>query len=89
MCRKLAGAAANNAAWVTNVGNEYGQVLMSVLTDSEGDGLLPMTVGLMQRYREAEETPPAVMYVDRDCCAAGGRQSKVCSFTHLEHRRIG
>lgn len=37
MTKKLAGKAAATAAWVTNVGNEYGQVLMSVLTDTEGD----------------------------------------------------
>lgn len=40
--RKLAGAAAGTAAWVTNVGNEHGQVLMSVLTAAEGHRLLPM-----------------------------------------------
>ncbi|XP_056450023.1 uncharacterized protein LOC130385530 [Gadus chalcogrammus] len=34
--RKLAGAAAHTAAWATNVGNEHGQVLMSVLTATEG-----------------------------------------------------
>lgn len=76
MTKKLAGAAAFTAQWVSNVGNEYGQVLMSVLTDREGDGLLPMTAGLMQRYREAGQAPPSVIYVDRDCCSARG-QSKV------------
>ncbi|XP_061621265.1 uncharacterized protein LOC133473675 [Phyllopteryx taeniolatus] len=39
MAKKLAGAAAGTAAWVTNVGNEHGQVLMSVLTVAEGEGL--------------------------------------------------
>ena len=29
--KKLAGKAAGTAAWVTNVGNERGQVLMSIL----------------------------------------------------------
>ena len=56
MTKKLGGAAADTAAWVTNVGNERGQVLMSVLTEREGDGLLPMAAGLMRRYREAGET---------------------------------
>ncbi|XP_059207061.1 uncharacterized protein LOC131986226 [Centropristis striata] len=55
--KKLAGAAAGTAAWVTNVGNEHGQVLMSVLTDSEGHGLLPMAAGLMRRYREENTLP--------------------------------
>ena len=40
--RKLAGGAAGTAARVTNVGKEYGQVLMSVLTAAEGDGLVDM-----------------------------------------------
>ena len=41
MKKKLAEKAAGTASWVTNVGNEYGQVLMSVLTDT-GDGLQDM-----------------------------------------------
>ena len=69
---KLAG----DAAWFTNVGNEHRQVLMSVLTDSEGDGLLPMATGLVQRYSDAGKTPPRVLYVTQDCCATVG-QSKV------------
>jgi len=32
---------ANTAAWVTNVANEHGQVLVSVLTCAEGEGRLP------------------------------------------------
>ncbi|KAM9341424.1 uncharacterized protein ABDE67_015347 [Symphorus nematophorus] len=73
MTKKLAGGAAGTAAWVTNVGNEYGQVLMSILMDSEGDGLLPMVAGLMRRYRDAGKAPPQVLYVDWDCCAAIGQ----------------
>ncbi|XP_062239342.1 uncharacterized protein LOC133949157 [Platichthys flesus] len=71
---KLAG----DAAWLTNVGNEHRQVLMSVLTDSEGDGLLPMATGLVQRYKDAGKAPPRVLYVTRDCCATVG-QSKVAA----------
>lgn len=37
MTKKLAGAAADTAAWVTSVGNEHGQVLISVLTEKEGE----------------------------------------------------
>ncbi|MED6288568.1 hypothetical protein CHARACLAT_027900, partial [Characodon lateralis] len=40
--KKLAGAAANTAGWCTNVGNEHGQVLVSMLTAAEGHGLWPM-----------------------------------------------
>ena len=48
MVKKLAGKAANTAAWCTNVGNEFGQVLMSVFTDTEGDSLGDME--WMSRY---------------------------------------
>jgi len=44
--RKLAGTAAGTAAWATNVGNEHGQILMSVLTAAEGAGLSDMAAGL-------------------------------------------
>ncbi len=43
---------------------------MCVLTETEGDGLLPMCSGLVERYRRAGEAPPQVFYVDRDCCSA-------------------
>ncbi|XP_030196810.1 uncharacterized protein LOC115531596 [Gadus morhua] len=75
IAKKLAGAAAGSAAWMTNVGNEYGQVLVSVLTSAEGEGLTNMAVGLMRRYREAGKAPPRVLYVDRDCCAAVGNSA--------------
>lgn len=68
MTKKLAEKAAGTASWVTNVGNEYGQVLMSVLTDT-GDGLQDMAEGLMNRYKEAEVSSPQVLYVDCDCCS--------------------
>ena len=55
VCKKLAGAAAGTAAWVTNVSNEKGEVLISVVTASEalpalkpmGDGLMKRSVGLV------------------------------------------
>ncbi|KAL2094650.1 hypothetical protein ACEWY4_009369 [Coilia grayii] len=70
--KKLAGAAAGTAAWCTSIGNEHGQVLVSVLTASEGHALDLMAAGLMRRYREAREAPPKIMYVDRDCCSQHG-----------------
>ncbi|KAK3095078.1 hypothetical protein FSP39_010032 [Pinctada imbricata] len=66
--KKLAGRAAGTASWQTNVGNEHGQVLVSVLTAGEGCGLGPMAQGLMQRYATANVQPPKVLYVDKDCC---------------------
>ena len=72
VCRKLQGAAADTTTWVTNVGNEWGEVLASVLTQSEGladVGLLAK--GLMDRYERAGQELPCVLYTDRDCCALG------------------
>ncbi|XP_061878173.1 uncharacterized protein LOC133630604 [Entelurus aequoreus] len=79
MTKKLAGETAGTAAWVTNVGNELGQVLMSVVTAAEGDGLLAMAQGLMRRYREAGRDPPQVLYVNRDCCCSAAGQPKVAA----------
>ncbi|KAJ8364716.1 hypothetical protein SKAU_G00135470 [Synaphobranchus kaupii] len=78
--KKLAGFAADTAAWATNVGNEFGQVLISVLTSAEGEGLLPMAAGLMQRYRIAGVAPPQLMYVDRDCCSSVGGSKTAAAF---------
>ncbi|KAI4900998.1 hypothetical protein NFI96_017932, partial [Prochilodus magdalenae] len=78
--KKLAGAAAGTAVWVTNVGNEDGQVLMSMLTSHEGGGLLHMAAGLMARYREAGIPPPKLLYVDRDCCSGKGRSRAAAMF---------
>lgn len=56
--RKLAGRARSTAAWATNIGNEHGHVIMSVLTASEGWGLMKMAEGLVRRYRDAAVPPP-------------------------------
>ncbi|XP_054867673.1 uncharacterized protein LOC129347250 [Amphiprion ocellaris] len=70
--KKLAGIASDTAAWVT-VGNEHGQVLISVLTSSEGsEGLSSMVAGLMRRYQHTGVAPPQLIYVDRDCCSRDG-----------------
>ncbi|XP_067280417.1 uncharacterized protein [Pseudorasbora parva] len=79
--KKLAGAAAGTAAWVSNVGNEHGQVLMSVLTSHEGQGLLPMTTGLVRRYEAAGVAPPTLLYMDRDCCSAVGTSRAAAMFS--------
>ncbi|KAK9518579.1 hypothetical protein VZT92_023881 [Zoarces viviparus] len=78
--RKLAGHAAGTAQWVTNVGNEHGQVLMSVLTVAEGYGLQEMTSGLVRRYSLAKEEPPLALYVDRDCCSVTGGSAAAALF---------
>ncbi|KAL0966864.1 hypothetical protein UPYG_G00301130 [Umbra pygmaea] len=78
--KKLAGAASDTAAWATNVANEHGQVLICVLTAGEGEGLLPMAAGLMERYRLAGVPPPQLMYVDRDCCSSLGGSKTAAMF---------
>lgn len=77
--RKLAGQSAGTAAWCTNVGNETGQVLMSVLTASEGVGLDPVAAGLVRRYSMAGVPPPEVLYVDRDCCGTFAKTKELFS----------
>ena len=50
--KKLQGTAAGSASWCTNMGNERGEVLVSVLTKSEGlEGLRPMAMGLIERLQ--------------------------------------
>jgi len=64
----ISGHGRKTAMWATNVGNEHGQVIMSVLTEGEGASLRPMITGLVSRYKQAAVNPPRVLYVDRDCC---------------------
>ncbi|XP_057191375.1 uncharacterized protein LOC130555294 [Triplophysa rosa] len=70
--KKLSGPAKGTAQWLTSVGNEVGQVLMSVLTANEGAGLDLMAAGLMERYQRAGVDPPTILYVDCDCCKEVG-----------------
>ncbi|XP_057709694.1 uncharacterized protein LOC130927717 isoform X2 [Corythoichthys intestinalis] len=73
ICKKLSGEGKGTAAWCTNVGNEQGQILTSVLTCAESLTMLrPMALGLMDRYQKAGEAAPELMYVDRGCCRSRG-----------------
>ena len=74
--KKLAGHSTGTAAWATNVANERGQILISVLTAIEGVGLQPMAAGLMKRYLDASVPPPKVLYVDCDSCGGGAVKTK-------------
>ncbi|XP_070203391.1 uncharacterized protein [Littorina saxatilis] len=68
--KKLQGRSKGTAEWCVNVGNEHGQVLMSVLTSRDGKvGLAKMVNGLMDRFAASRKQPPEVIYVDRDCCS--------------------
>ncbi|XP_059384593.1 uncharacterized protein LOC132118638 [Carassius carassius] len=76
ICKKLSGDGKGTAEWCTNVANELGQILMSVLTCEESlDKMRPMADGLMERYRRADKAPPELMYVDRGCCRIHGVSS--------------
>ena len=79
--KKLQGSAANSASWATNIGNERGEVLISVLTQSESIKSLSNTInGLMDHYMKASVDPPILLYTDRDCCSQHGK-SKLCVST--------
>ena len=75
-----AGAAKGIAFWVTSVGNEIGQVLVSVLTAQEGPGLDPMVSGLIERYTQAGAAPPVLLYVDCGCCSEEGQPKLQAKF---------
>ena len=70
VCKKLQGAAAGTTSWATNVGNEQGEVVISVLTESEdSEALRRMACGLMERYKMAHQDHPRLLYTERDCCS--------------------
>ena len=78
LAKKLSGKCKQSAAWVTNIGNEHGQVLISVFTESEStDGLHEMAKGLTQRYQKAKVEQPKVLYVDRGCCTSTSMPSSI------------
>ena len=78
MTKKLAVGIEDIATWMTNVGNEYGRILNSVLTTGEGAGLDDLCQGIVQRYRDAGEPQPDAIYVDRDCCSDRGGLPVIC-----------
>ena len=66
-------AATDTANWATSLGNERGEIVMSILTTSESaPSLKGMADGLVKRYRDAGVTPPMLLYTDRDCCSDFG-----------------
>ncbi|XP_057199998.1 uncharacterized protein LOC130560305 [Triplophysa rosa] len=79
--KKLAGTARGTGLLLTSVGNEFGQVLNSVLTAQEGAGLDKMVDGLVKRYQQAGVDPPAVLYVDCGCCAEVGETKLKARFS--------
>ncbi|KAL1269406.1 hypothetical protein QQF64_031695 [Cirrhinus molitorella] len=57
---------------------------MCVLTEGEGKWPASMCSGLVERYRRAGEAPPQVLYVDRDCCSAGGKGKAAAMFSEWD-----
>ncbi|KAL1271655.1 hypothetical protein QQF64_030671 [Cirrhinus molitorella] len=76
ICKKLSGDGKGTIEWYTNMANELGQILISVLTCEESvNKMRPMAEVLMERYRRAGEAPPELMYVDCGCCQVHGVSS--------------
>ena len=74
--KNLQGLAASTASWATNVGNERGEIVHSMLTSSESAvSLKKMANGLLLRYESARQPPPKILYAERDCCSSD-RSSK-------------
>lgn len=68
---------------MTNVGNERGEVLTSVVTSSESaDGLQRMADDIMNRFAAANQPAPEVLYTDRDCCRLNIGGSKLNDLFH-------
>lgn len=67
---------------MTNIGNELGQVLNSVLTTGEGAGIDDLCQGVVRRYRDAGEPEPDAIYVDRDCCSESGVLPSICAVSY-------
>ena len=84
--KKLAGQSKGTATWATNVGNEVGQVLITVLTDKEGYGLSTMVDGIVDHYSKAAQPPPEVLYDDRDCCGDSSNRRMFHAWPMLQIR---
>lgn len=66
ICKKLQGAAAGIASWITNIGNELGEVTISVLTESEdSEALRWMACGVMEQCEMARQDPPRLLHRQR------------------------
>ena len=77
VCKKLQGKDAGSASWCANVGNERGEVLVSVLTESEGrrafvpwpqgsfkglpENLVIFTVHCFTQVPESQAGPPTAV----------------------------
>ena len=64
--RKLTGMEEGCAKWMTNVRNERGKILVTVLTDSESTrSLQPMANGLVKRFERRQRENSLLLHLDR------------------------
>lgn len=73
MVKKLSGEGNATAEWFTSIGNELSQIVSFVLTCEESRKMLmPMCNGVMDRFQQASQPVPKILYVDRGCCREQG-----------------
>ena len=65
---------------MTNIGNEFGQVLNCVLTTGEGAAIDELCQGVVKRYKDAGQPEPQAIYVDNHCCNDTGMWSSTIKF---------
>ena len=64
--RKWTGMEEGCAKWMTNVRNEWGKILVTVLTDSETTrSLQPMTNGLVKSFERRQTENSLLLHLDR------------------------
>ena len=64
--RKLTRMEEGCAKWMTNVRNERGKILVTVLTDSESTrSLQPMANGLVKRFERRQRKNSLLLHLDR------------------------
>ena len=62
--RKLTGMEEGCAKWMTNVRNEWGKILVTVLTDSESiRSLQPMANGLVTRFERRQRENSLLLHL--------------------------
>ncbi|XP_016388323.1 uncharacterized protein LOC107724059 [Sinocyclocheilus rhinocerous] len=75
-----------SGTWTTSVANEHGHVIMSVLTENKESGLEGMISGVINRYKEAAEAPPEVLYANGDCCGSNSLRKAFKEWKDMEVR---
>nr|XP_055036624.1 uncharacterized protein LOC129423839 [Misgurnus anguillicaudatus] len=79
--KKLSGEGKGTAEWFTSIANEHSQIVSFVLTCEEStERLKPMCQGVMDRFHQANQPVPKILYIDRGCCRAQGPTALECLF---------